>query len=49
MSKVKDNEFLIPCGDWNGHIDWLAEGFHSRHTTLYPEFWGQHFEDFEKF
>ena len=27
MSKVKDQEFLIPCGDWNGHIGQMAEGY----------------------
>ena len=27
MSKVKNQEFLIPCGDWNGHIGQMAEGY----------------------
>ena len=31
MSKVKDQEFLIPCGDWNGHIGQMAEGFEGVH------------------
>ena len=31
MSKVKDQEFLIPCGDWNGHIGQMAEGFEGIH------------------
>ena len=31
LTKVKDHEFLIPCGDWNGHIGHLAEGFEGVH------------------
>ena len=31
MSKVKDQEFLIPCGDWNGHIGQMAEGYEGVH------------------
>ena len=31
MSKVKDKEFLIPCGDWNGHIGQMAEGYEGVH------------------
>ena len=31
MSKVKDQEFLIPCGDWNGHIGQMAEGYEGAH------------------
>ena len=27
MSRVKDQEFLIPRGDWNGHIGQMAEGY----------------------
>ena len=31
MSKVKDQEFLITCGNWNGHIGQMAEGFEGIH------------------
>ena len=31
MSKVKDQKFLIPCGDWNGHIGQMAEGYKGVH------------------
>ena len=31
MSKVKDQEFLIPCGDWNRHIGQMAEGYEGVH------------------
>ena len=34
MSKVKDQEFLIHCGDWNSHIGQLAEGFQGKHVGL---------------
>ena len=27
MPKVKYQEFLIPYGDWNGHIGHLADGY----------------------
>ena len=34
MSKVKYREFLIPCGDWNGHTGQLVEGFQGFHGGL---------------
>ena len=34
MSKVKYQEFLIPCGDWNGHTGQLIEGFQGFHGGL---------------
>ena len=34
MSKVKDQEFLVHCGDWNSHIGQLAEGFQGEHDGL---------------
>ena len=34
MLKVKDQEFLIPCGDWICHTGPLAEGFQGFHSAL---------------
>ena len=34
MLKVKDQEFLIPCGDWICHTGPLAEGFQGFHGGL---------------
>ena len=31
VSKQPDNEFLFPCGDWNGHIGKQADGFEGVH------------------
>ena len=31
VSKQPDNEFLFPCGDWNGHIGQQADSFEGVH------------------
>ena len=35
MTKVKNQEVLIPCEDWNDHTDQLAEGFEGVHGGLF--------------
>ena len=34
VSKLGDKEFIIACGDWNGHIGKLAAGFESIHDSF---------------
>ena len=31
VSEVSDQDILIPCGDWNGHIGRDSAGFHGIH------------------
>lgn len=34
VAKIPEKEFLLPCGDWNGHIGKAAAGFEEVHGGL---------------
>ena len=41
-ARIPASEFLIPCGDWNGHIGRAGTGYrgHSGYREVHYEIWG---------